>query len=185
MDEIWDLTESVSEGCLTYSYMYLQKQQVPLPVHLNKIIHPPLRRNEQIRLDVLWSVTAEKSRCSFCHAMDDGLTEQLTLTLQWKGGGNTLNIPVLICSVSTSCRYGINLLFYRVSQQKRGPFLNIGQFLYLSRNLSKILYDCNKMIRLCSGEDSMYSNTSTASDVRMTSNCTYVIIVFLSALFKT
>ena len=40
--------------------------------------------------------------------------------------------------------------------KKCGPFLKLVQFLYLSRNLSKILYGHSKMIILCSGEDSIY-----------------------------
>ena len=70
-------------------------------------------------------------------------------------------------------------------KKKRGPFLKLVLFLYLSRNLSKILYGCGKMIILCSGEDSINSNTSTGSDVTMTSNCIYVISLFSSALLKT
>ena len=41
------------------------------------------------------------------------------------------------------------------------------------------------MILLCSGEGSIYSSTSTASDVIMTSNCIYYIFVFSSALLKS
>ena len=38
--------------------------------------------------------------------------------------------------------------------KKRAPLWKLVQFLYLSRNLSKILCDCSKMILLCSVEDS-------------------------------
>ena len=69
--------------------------------------------------------------------------------------------------------------------KKRGPFLKLMPFLYFSRNLSKILYGHSKMIRLCSEEDSIYSSTSTGSDVIMTSNCTHDIIFFSSSLFRT
>ena len=47
------------------------------------------------------------------------------------------------------------------------------------------MYARNKMILLCSGEDSIYSGTSTGSDVLMTSNCMYHIFVFSSTLLKT
>ena len=41
------------------------------------------------------------------------------------------------------------------------------------------------MIVLCSGEDSIYSSTSTRSDVIMTLNCIYDIIGFSFAMLKT
>ena len=47
------------------------------------------------------------------------------------------------------CSPFIVLLLQDVSK-KRGPFLKLVQFLYSSRNLSKILYGCSKMIFLCS-----------------------------------
>ena len=57
-------------------------------------------------------------------------------------------------------------------------------FLYLSRNLSKLLFGPSKMVLLCAIEDSVYSGTSKGSDVIMTSNCIYDI-TFSSALLKT
>ena len=41
------------------------------------------------------------------------------------------------------------------------------------------------MILLCSREDSIYNITSTGSDVIMTSNCIYNIVLFLALLLKT
>ena len=41
------------------------------------------------------------------------------------------------------------------------------------------------MILLCSGEDSIYSSSSTGSDVIMISNCIYDVIIFSYALLKT
>ena len=61
---------------------------------------------------------------------------------------------------------------------KRGPFLKLVKFFYLSRNLSKILYVCSKMMLFCSGEVSLFSSTSTRSDVITTSNCIYDSIFF-------
>ena len=40
-------------------------------------------------------------------------------------------------------------------------------------------------LETCSEEDSIYSSTSTGSDVIMTSNCIYYIIVFSSSLLKS
>ena len=40
-------------------------------------------------------------------------------------------------------------------------------------------------LETCSKEDSIYSSTSTGSDVIMTSNCIYYIIVFSSSLLKS
>ena len=54
--------------------------------------------------------------------------------------------------------------------KKRGPFLKLVKFIFFSRNLSKILYGHNKMILLCSEEESIYSSTSIRSDVIMTSD---------------
>ena len=42
-----------------------------------------------------------------------------------------------------------------------------------------------KMIHLCSGENSKYSGSSKGSDLIMTSNCINDIIFFSSALLKT
>ena len=41
-----------------------------------------------------------------------------------------------------------------------------------------------KMILLCSGEDSIYSSSSTGYDVIMMSNCVYDVIIFSSSLLK-
>ena len=70
------------------------------------------------------------------------------------------------------------LHMYRVSQNKRGPFLKLVEFLYLSKNQSEILSGSSKIILLCSGKDFIYTSTSTGSDVIMTSNCIYDIIFF-------
>ena len=48
----------------------------------------------------------------------------------------------------------------------------------------EILYGSSKLILLCSGEDSIYSSTPTASDVIMASNC-ICDIFFSSTLLKT
>ena len=69
-------------------------------------------------------------------------------------------------------------LSYTGCLKKRGPFLKLVSFLYFPRNLSKILYGHSKMILLSSGEDSIYSSTSTGSDVIMTSDCICDIILF-------
>ena len=45
-----------------------------------------------------------------------------------------------------------------------------------------MLFIC-KMIVLCSGEDSIYSSSSTGYDVIMMSNCIYGVIIFSSSLF--
>ena len=41
------------------------------------------------------------------------------------------------------------------------------------------------MILLCSGEDSVYSSSSSESDVIMISNCINDVIIFSYALLKT
>ena len=61
--------------------------------------------------------------------------------------------------------------------QKRGPF-DIGIIPLFIKESFQILYDRSKMILLCTWEDSIYSSTSTGSDIILTSNCTYDIIFF-------
>ena len=41
--------------------------------------------------------------------------------------------------------------------KKRGPFFKLVKFLYLSGNLSEILYGSSKMILLGSGKDFVYT----------------------------
>ena len=62
---------------------------------------------------------------------------------------------------------------------KNVDFFEIGITPLFIKNLSKILYGCSKMIFLCIGEDSIYSSTSTGTDVIMTSNCICNIICFI------
>ena len=66
---------------------------------------------------------------------------------------------------------------HRVSKNKRGPFFEIGIIQLFLRNLSKLLYGHNKMILLCSEEESKYSSTSARSAVIITSDCIYDNIV--------
>ena len=68
--------------------------------------------------------------------------------------------------------------------KKRGPFFKLVQFIYFSRNLSKILYGHNKMILICSEEESIYSSTSARSDVIMMSDCIYDNIVLFICTIK-
>ena len=70
--------------------------------------------------------------------------------------------------------------------KKRGPFLKFVYFLYLTWNLSKILYGCSKMILLGSGKDFIHNSTSTGSDVIMTPNCIYdIIFLFIHTVENT
>ena len=55
---------------------------------------------------------------------------------------------------SKSFFLSVNVNIQGVSK-KRGPFFKLVQFLFLSRNLHKILYGCSKMILLCSSEYSI------------------------------
>ena len=72
---------------------------------------------------------------------------------------------------------------YRVSKKIVDLFSKLVIFFYFSRTLSKIW--AGKMVRLCFGEDSIHSSTSTESEVIIISNCFYDIIVVSSAMLKT
>ena len=69
--------------------------------------------------------------------------------------------------------------------KKTWTFFEIGIIpLFIKESLQNFVWLQQNDSSLCSGEDFIYNNTSTGSDVIMTSNCIYVIILFSSALLK-
>ena len=85
--------------------------------------------------------------------------------------------PLLKQITHIKTQYYISVIY---SMSKKWIFLKLISFPYLTRNLKK-MYGRDKMILICTGEDSIYSSASTGSNVKMTSNSIYDIILFSSA----
>ena len=70
-------------------------------------------------------------------------------------------------------------------QKKTWSLFKTGIIPLFIKQAFQILYRYSKIILLCSGEDPVYSSSSTGSDVIMMSDYIYDIIMFSSARLKT
>ena len=71
----------------------------------------------------------------------------------------------------------MQVLCFTECLKKRGPFLKLVELLYSSGNLSEILYGSSKIILFGLEKKIIYTCSSTGSDIIMTPNCIYDIIV--------
>ena len=84
---------------------------------------------------------------------------------------------ILFLAVNSVHIYGVS--------KKTWTFFEIGIIpLFIKESLQNFVWLKQNDSSLCSGEDSVNNNTSTASDVTMTSNFICVIILFSSALLQ-